>query len=407
MNSQHHVPIGYEGREQALIKHLLLKSYLERLLLIIGMGGRRSGRVELCYVDCFAGPWGDESDDLANTSIAISLRTMEKCRRALVGQSVNVTMRALFIERDDEAFGRLEDFLARPREDAVRAACMHGDFVDLRPQILDWCGRDAFTFFFIDPKGWKDVALPKLVPLLARPRSEFLINFMYDFINRTASMRSMQREIAELLGVGVDSLKELKELSPQEREVKLVHDYRSGLKSACGHRTSKERPRTVHVRVLDPEKDRAKYHLVYMTAHPKGIVTFMEISEKLEQIQRGVRAAKRFARRQERSGTADLFSHESYVEALPATEIDPDEVDAFWLQYLAVPPDRVAVEQMADLLEDTGWMPGDLQKALKRLIDDGEVQNLDAIKKRTRKPLHYEGQGERLRLLPLAERSPS
>ena len=172
-----------------------------------------------------------------------------------------------FIERDDEAFGRLEDFLARPREDAVRAACMHGDFVDLRPQILDWCGRDAFTFFFIDPKGWKDVALPKLVPLLARPRSEFLINFMYDFINRTASMRSMQREIAELLGVGVDSLKELKELSPQEREVKLVHDYRSGLKSACGHRTSKERPRTVHVRVLDPEKDRAKYHLVYMTAH--------------------------------------------------------------------------------------------------------------------------------------------
>ena len=97
MNSQHHVPIGYEGREQALIKHLLLKSYLERLLLIIGMGGRRSGRVELCYVDCFAGPWGDESDDLANTSIAISLRTMEKCRRALVGQSVNVTMRALLL----------------------------------------------------------------------------------------------------------------------------------------------------------------------------------------------------------------------------------------------------------------------------------------------------------------------
>ena len=79
MNSQHHVPIGYEGREQALIKHLLLKSYLERLLLIIGMGGRRSGRVELCYVDCFAGPWGDESDDLANTSIAIG--SLDKLRR--------------------------------------------------------------------------------------------------------------------------------------------------------------------------------------------------------------------------------------------------------------------------------------------------------------------------------------
>lgn len=400
------VPASYDGREQAWTKHLLLETYLQRLLLIVGMGHRKAGEVELCYVDCFAGPWGDESDDLEGTSIAISLRTMEECRRVLKGQGVNVKMRALYIERDDVAFVRLRTYLQQSSPEGIAAMCMHGDFVDLRDDILNWCGRQAFTFFFIDPKGWKSVAVPLLQPLLARPYSEFLINFMYDFINRTASMRSMQREIAELLGVGVDSLKELKELSPQEREVKLVHDYRSGLKSACGHRTSKERPRTVHVRVLDPEKDRAKYHLVYMTAHPKGIVTFMEISEKLEQIQRGVRAAKRFARRQERSGTADLFSHESYVEALPATEIDPDEVDAFWLQYLAVPPDRVAVEQMADLLEDTGWMPGDLQKALKRLIDDGEVQNLDAIKKRTRKPLHYEGQGERLRLLPLAERSP-
>ena len=77
------MPQSYDGREQAWIKHQLLASYLQRLLMIIGMGGRRSGEIEICYVDCFAGPWGDDSDDLEGTSIAISLRTMAECRRVL------------------------------------------------------------------------------------------------------------------------------------------------------------------------------------------------------------------------------------------------------------------------------------------------------------------------------------
>jgi len=33
-------PTGYDGREQALIKHELLKSYLEKLFFIVGMGAK-------------------------------------------------------------------------------------------------------------------------------------------------------------------------------------------------------------------------------------------------------------------------------------------------------------------------------------------------------------------------------
>lgn len=72
------VPANYDGREQAWIKHQLLESYLEKLLLIIGMAARKQGKVEICYVDCFAGPWGDDSAQVEGTSIAISLRTMAK-----------------------------------------------------------------------------------------------------------------------------------------------------------------------------------------------------------------------------------------------------------------------------------------------------------------------------------------
>jgi len=50
-------PTRYDGREQALIKHELLKSYLEKLFFIVGMGANRgNGKIELCYIDAFAGP---------------------------------------------------------------------------------------------------------------------------------------------------------------------------------------------------------------------------------------------------------------------------------------------------------------------------------------------------------------
>lgn len=50
------VPEVYEGREQALVKHALLKSYLEKLVLIIGMSAKQTRKAEICFVDCFAGP---------------------------------------------------------------------------------------------------------------------------------------------------------------------------------------------------------------------------------------------------------------------------------------------------------------------------------------------------------------
>ena len=396
------IPEGYEGREQAWIKHTLLKTYLEKLLLIVGIGGRRAGEIELCYVDCFAGPWGDESDQLDGTSIAISLRTMEQCRRVLQGFNVRATMRALYVERDDAAFDQLREYLARDRADRIAAHCMHGDFVDLRDEILNWCGRRAFTFFFIDPKGWKPVAVPLLQPLLARPGSEFLINFMYDFINRTASMQALKHDMAEFLGCDIDALNRLSGSTPEARESFLVKTYRDGLRAACEAGGSVDRARTAHVRIMDPGRDRPKYHLVYLTSHPKGVVKFMEISEGLDVVQQRVGASKRNARRQDSSGTADLFGAASYEAATPpAHEVQPHEVDAFWLQYLTAGPKRIGEAEMAELLEDTGWMPKDFQASLVRLIASGDVRNLDAIKLRRSRPLHYEQAGERLELVPV------
>jgi hypothetical protein len=51
------------------------------------------------------------------------------------------------------------------------------------------------------------------------------------------------------------------------------------------------------VRVLDRERQRPKYHLVYVTTHPLGVIEFMTISENVDLVQKQVRAELRASTR--------------------------------------------------------------------------------------------------------------
>ena len=125
----------------------------------------------------------------------------------------------------------------------------------------------------------------------------------------------------------------------------------------------------------------------------------MEISEKLDAVQRKVSASKKSSKREMKSGTADLFGAESFESSVPGPNVvDPVEIDGFWLQYLTEGTKRVGEAEMANLLESTGWMPSDFQASLLRLIAAGDLKNLDAVKPRRTRPLHYEKNGERLAL---------
>jgi len=52
---------------------------------------------------------------------------------------------------------------------------------------LSGLGR-SFVFSFIDPKGWKDIGIDTLRPLLERSL-RVLVNFMYNDIKRCANQR--------------------------------------------------------------------------------------------------------------------------------------------------------------------------------------------------------------------------
>jgi len=143
---------------------------------------------------------------------------------------------------------------------------------------------------------------------------------------------------------------------------------------------------------------RTKYHLVYVTSHPTGIVEFMEISERVDLVQRQVRAAKQIDVRRQRTGVADMFGTDALPERADGHCSSPDDVDAFWLRYLDAGARRVGTADFADILEATNWLPGELQSSLVRLVKAGVVRNLDADASRRRsKPLHFD-KTERLQL---------
>src|SRR5689334_6419627 len=101
------VPEAYSGHEQSFIKHELLQSYLQKLFFIVGSSVGSGRHIELCYVDCFAGPWGDESEGMESTSIAVSLRTLDIVRQKLGLNGVSARIRALYVEKGVRAHARL------------------------------------------------------------------------------------------------------------------------------------------------------------------------------------------------------------------------------------------------------------------------------------------------------------
>ncbi len=384
---------NYTGKEAASIKYELLRAYLEPLFMIIGQREPRIG-----YVGCSYGPWQKGRQDPGEpVSVAVSLAVMEKCHNELSEKfRKNVQFRGLFIERDKEPFGRLESFLKSESWNGVEAHCLRGDFCDLRSEIVSWCGNRDFCFFFIDAKEWRHIAIPTLEPLLGRPSSEFLINFMFDSIVRPHGETSFEEHIRAIFGEAPDT----SNIGPEERERFLFNLYCRKLKASAPI-IEGAIPRCVHMRVLDPRRDHTVYDLVYLTWSPLGIVTFTDASEQLEMEQKKVRALARQSKKVKRSRQLELFSADSFGGDNPA--VDSTKVKEYWLAKLSHAPKRFGVTEFADMLEETGWFMDDFQRAFLELEREGKVRNLASSGMRTGNPVRYWANGNRGEPLEKAE----
>jgi three-Cys-motif partner protein len=152
----------YVGREQAFIKHSLLRSYFSALIHKIV-----SKYDEFVYVDGFSGPWESADEDFGDTSFGISLVEMRKAKQAWASRGRTIRMRALLVEKRRKAFASLQT--VRDRFPEIEVEPFHGEFVPLVPTLLARIPNNAFAFLFIDPKGWR-IDMNGIAPLLRRPK---------------------------------------------------------------------------------------------------------------------------------------------------------------------------------------------------------------------------------------------
>ncbi len=379
------MPDAYIGKEQAYVKHTILKIYLQRLFMIVGQGKE----TVINYVDCFAGPWQEEDDKLSDTSIGVSLEQMSFCQQSLKAKfRREVVFRALYIEKDPLAFEKLQIYLSQKPYPGIEAECLFGDYTELLSDIVSWCSGH-FTFFFVDPTGWQNVVGAKTMrPLLKLSKAEFLINLMYDFANRFVELERHAEDMIELFGevpsFGCET--------PEERQEILLALYRDNLRKYYHGRTA-------YVPIEKPGKKRVHYYLVYLTRHPRGIDVFKTAAEGMEIVQRITHQECKLRQQIQQSDTADMFGDTVEVP-LNESECCDNRMMAkqYLLDRLSKEPALIDYETWADFLEESNLYPGDFQMAMKELVKDDLVKNMNADVSRRRTKIirpEWPGKSER------------
>lgn len=305
---------NYQGREQAYIKHLFLSDYLEKLVF------KTASKYDtIVYVDGYSGPWQSTGEAFSDTSFGIALAALRKAKATWKTLGRDVRMIAVLVETSSDSFAQLSRLpLSHPDID-IRP--LHGDFISLAPIVSRRIPAQAFTFLFIDPKGWR-IPMSKLSDLLSRPNTEVVFNFMFDFINRAASMNEegIVRGLNELIPFG-DWRQKLAALprgassNAEQRKAILVAAFSETLRQVGNYSYVAETP------ILRPLKDRTLYSLIYGTRKPAGMEVFRDCQIEALKAQGKVRGTTKLAKEADSSGQQEMFGSLS--------DMAPSEVDQF------------------------------------------------------------------------------
>lgn len=301
----------YSGREQTKAKHFILKRYLQALAFKVLTFS------DITFVDGFSGPWETQTEDFADSSFMIAIEVLRDAQQRVLAQTgKRRKIRCFLSENNPKAFANLTAAVApfnKPEED-FEIKTFGGDFEDAVSEIQTFVGR-SFPLIFIDPKGWTGYAFDKIRPLFDRPKCEVVINFMYDFVNRAASM-SDAKTIASLdpiLG-GPNWVQRLDPNLPRGRAIEKL--FRDTLRGAGGFQF------VVSTKIDRSTADRPHFFIAYGTKSDDGLKTFRETEYAALRVHARDRANAKARKREEKTGIGDLFaSMDGDVQELSIDEI--------------------------------------------------------------------------------------
>jgi three-Cys-motif partner protein len=287
---------NYAGREQAFVKHTFLDKYLPALV------GRIASKFdEFVYVDGFAGPWKSAAGEtFEDTSFGIALRHMTEQQAFWSKRGRHVRMRAFLVELDPVAYAQLLQAVAQ--FPSVEITPLNGRMEAHAGAIAASIPRTAFSFSLIDPKGFPQIGALK--PLLTRPNSETLVNFMFDFANRFAG-KDLIPALEDWLSAtkGEESWRaEVAGLAGIQREEKIESLAAESLRLGGGY---------TYAPVISVDKvlhDRTLYKLILLSRRVEGLKVFRDCQCQALSAQAKARSAVKAKVRASATAMSDLFA---------------------------------------------------------------------------------------------------
>jgi hypothetical protein len=176
----------------------------------------------------------------------------------------------------------------------VRAIALKGRFIENIKSIdehIAAIGTNPFKFVFLDQKGWAATPMERLKPFLQKRSCEVLFNLMTSFLTRFVEAKGRESSYHALFGrPGV--LEKIRALpkGTGEREEAAVREYCLSLREVCDFRYVSQ------AIILDPRKEKVRYHLVFATNSLRGIEVFknaeMEAIQTQDEVRRDTRIEK-------------------------------------------------------------------------------------------------------------------
>jgi three-Cys-motif partner protein len=278
---------NYEGREQAYVKHFLLENYLSKWSYIIG-----SSWDSLVFIDGFAGPWGAKDEKFADASFSIAVRALNEAIAGLLKSRKRVVRGlCVFVEKKPDAFKKLDAFAKARSTDQVGAVALKGRFIQNIPVIdnhVAEVGVNPFKFVFLDQKGWAATPMKNLKPFLQTRSCEVMFNLMTSFLTRFIEREDLAPSFLALYGrEGV--LEKIRALpkGTGQREDAAVSEYCQSLRDVCGFKYVSQAV------ILDPNKEKVRYYLIFATNSLRGIEVFKKAEKEAAETQDEVRHERR------------------------------------------------------------------------------------------------------------------
>lgn len=266
----------WKYEKQTEMKHQFLKDYIPTCISILAKYNKR-----LNYIDGFGGIGAYHNDlDISSGryvsnnfgSPVFAIESIIKVKRV----RPDMTAKVLVLDTDEKQLQNLDSILkCKGIDNQINFALERGNFDTEINKLLDGIKPPqqlAPTIFLIDPFGFS-LKMDTIKRIMSIPKSEIIVNFMYNAIQRWTKSKKLEKTFTDLFGS--DEWKQYADEATLEKEKALVNLFRKNCKQFTNY--------VVPFRLKFPLKNRPYYYIFHLTNHLKGVILSKQIFAKHNQ----------------------------------------------------------------------------------------------------------------------------